>query len=183
MKLNTIIRKKAGILAIAGITALALLAGACGGDDDDDSSGDAADPTNTTAAASPTTAAASPTTAAAADTPEPAGISTIVATDAGDLGVILTTVDGYTLYVFANDVAGAGTSACEEGCAQAWPPLPVVGEPTGGEGVTGELATITRTDGMTQVTYNGKPLHLFVNDASPGDTNGKDVPNWSIATP
>jgi predicted lipoprotein with Yx(FWY)xxD motif len=33
------------------------------------------------------------------------------------------------------------------------------------------------------VTYNGLPLYLFASDAAPGDTNGKDVPNWSIAKP
>jgi predicted lipoprotein with Yx(FWY)xxD motif len=167
-------------LTFGTLAALALLGGACGGDDDDDGD-DGGAPTATSAAASPA-AEASPTTGAA-NTPASGGIATIVTAEAGELGTILTTLDGYTLYVFANDVAGSGTSACEGGCADAWPPLPVAGEPSGGEGVTGELDTITRTDGSVQVTYDGKPLYLFANDAAPGDTNGKDVPNWSVAVP
>jgi predicted lipoprotein with Yx(FWY)xxD motif len=163
-------------LALAGLVALSLVAAACG--DDEDTDDGASEPT-----AGTTTAAASPTTAAAADTPEPgAGIATITTADAGDLGTILTTIDGYTLYVFDNDTAGSGTSACTGGCTSAWPPLPVA-NPTASSDVTGELGSITRDDGSPQATYNGKPLHLFANDASPGDTNGKDVPNWSVATP
>jgi predicted lipoprotein with Yx(FWY)xxD motif len=174
--------KSFGAFAAAGVAALALIIGGCGDDDDDNGDGDGAAPTATTQAASSPAPEASPTTEAASS-PSAGGIATIVTAEAGELGTILTTLDGYTLYFFANDVAGSGASACEGGCAAAWPPLPVAGAPTGGEGVTGELGTITRPDGLTQVTYDGKPLYMFANDASPGDTNGKDVPNWSVATP
>lgn len=173
-------RMNLAALALAATAALTLTFAACGGDDDDDN-GDDAEPTSTRAASSPA-AEASPTTESASS-PAAGGVSTIVTAENAELGTILTTLDGFTLYVFANDVAGSGTSACEGGCASAWPPLPVAGEPSGGEGVTGELDTITRPDGLTQVTYDGKPLYMFVNDAAPGDTNGKDVPNWSVAVP
>jgi predicted lipoprotein with Yx(FWY)xxD motif len=178
MTFGKALRTGASLLAA---TALVLSIAACGDDDDDD--GGTADPTATTAAADPTEESEASPTTEAASTPASGGVATIVTADAGELGTILTTLDGYTLYTFDNDVAGSGTSACEGGCAAAWPPLPVAGEPTGGEGVTGELGTITRGDGSTQVTYEGKPLYLFANDASPGDTNGAAVPNWAVAVP
>ena len=90
---------------------------------------------------------------------------------------------GFSLYFFANDEAGSGISACGSGCIAAWPPLLVDGEPSGDSGATGELGTITRDDGTTQVTYNGLPLYFFVNDVAAGDTNGAEVPNWSLAQP
>lgn len=173
-------RRSLAALALVATAALALTFAACGDDDDDDDggNGDAA-PTSTRAASSPAPAA-SPTTGAA-ESPSAGGSATILTRDAGALGTILTTSDGYTLYTFDNDVAGSGTSACTGGCASAWPPFPVA-DPTA-SGASGELGSITRDDGSPQATYNGKPLYLFANDASPGDTNGKDVPNWSVATP
>ncbi len=165
--------RAAAALMLTAIATIALIGGACSSDDDD------AEPAATIAATEPA-AAASPATDT---TPGPAGFSTIVAARTGDLGTILTTFDGYTLYVFANDVASSGTSACEGGCASAWPPLTFAGEPNAGEGVTGELGEVTRSDGTAQLSYNGMPLYLFASDAAPGDTNGKDVPNWSVAKP
>jgi predicted lipoprotein with Yx(FWY)xxD motif len=168
---------------LAATATLALTFAACGGDDDDDN-GDA-EPTATTAASQDPTAESEETPdTGGASSPAAGGVSTIVTAEDAELGTILTTLDGFTLYTFDNDVAGSGTSACEGGCASAWPPLPIAGgEPTGGEGVTGELDTISRPDGLTQVTYNGKPLYLFANDAAPGDTNGAAVPNWAVAVP
>jgi len=89
-----------------------------------------------------------------------------------------------SLYVFKNDTAGSGTSACNNGCALNWPPLtvPASATPTAGAGVDG-LGTITRDDGTTQVTYDGLPLYRYAADRAPGDENGKSVPNWALAVP
>lgn len=98
------------------------------------------------------------------------------------LGNILTNAQGFTLYVYSKD--SNGTSACTGACAGIWPPLTASGTPTAGSGVTGTLGTITRADGSTQVTYNGKPLYTYVKDTSPGDTTGQGVAGaWSVATP
>lgn len=87
-----------------------------------------------------------------------------------------------TLYTFSND--SPGVSTCKGGCATIWPPLtaPAGQAPTGGAGVTGTLATITRDDGSLQVTYKGMPLYFFHNDSKPGDTNGHYT-SWELVRP
>lgn len=95
---------------------------------------------------------------------------------------ILVNSAGLTLYTFANDTSG--TSSCTGSCATVWPPLPLGnGTPTGGAGVTGTLATITRSDGTKQVTYNGKPLYTFQGDSGTGAISGDGVNSFSVATP
>ncbi len=50
--------------------------------------------------------------------------------------------------------------------------------------MTGTLATITRDDGTTQVTYNGAPLYYFAADEKAGDSAGQGVGGiWFIAAP
>jgi hypothetical protein len=79
---------------------------------------------------------------------------------------------GHTLYLFGKD---SGTiSTCTGACAAAWPPLLATGQPTAGSGANAALlGTTSRSDGGTQVTYNGHPVYLFIKDQSPGDTNGE----------
>jgi len=91
---------------------------------------------------------------------------------------------GMTLYTFDND--SNGESSCYEGCATNWPPFVVDegAEAIGGEGVTGDIGTSARTDGTTQVTYNGAPLYYFSGDSAAGDATGDGVGEvWHIATP
>ena len=98
-------------------------------------------------------------------------------------GPILTGGNGLTLYTHTGD--SATVSTCTGGCATAWPPLTVKGggQPTAASGVTGTLGTLTRDDGSSQVTYNGKPLYFWMNDTKPGDVTGDGVNGFSIATP
>ena len=78
----------------------------------------------------------------------------------------------------------AVTSTCTGRCLTAWPPLTVTAgqQPTAGPGVTGHLGSFTRTDGTTQVTYNGWPLYSWPGDAKPGDATGQGVGGFSVAT-
>ncbi len=101
-----------------------------------------------------------------------------------DYGTYLTDLEGKTLYTFSNDKPGEGTSACYGGCAGAWPPFLVeLGEITYDEDFLGELSFITRTDGSTQLAYNGWPLYYYVGDATAGDANGHGIGNvWFVAT-
>jgi predicted lipoprotein with Yx(FWY)xxD motif len=174
------------VAAIALLAAFAFIGAACGDDDNGD-----ADASPTRSAASPTTGAAGTATSddaaetpAAGETPGAADGDTTVLIADSSLGQILTDADGLTLYTFANDTADSGTSACTGGCVNAWPPAAVTGEPSGPDELTGELGTITRDDGTTQVTYNGLPLYRFVNDTAPGQTNGEGVGGlWTVAKP
>lgn len=84
---------------------------------------------------------------------------------------VLTNARGFTLYWFAADTATR--SACYGTCAGYWPP--VTGTPSKGPGVPGKLATIERSDGTTQITYNGHPLYTYVVDTAPGQASGNNL--------
>jgi predicted lipoprotein with Yx(FWY)xxD motif len=64
-------------------------------------------------------------------------------------------------------------SACQGLCAVYWPPLLTSERPEAGPGVDEDaLGVIVRPDGSHQVTYNGRPLYLFNNDAYIGPVEG-----------
>ncbi len=114
------------------------------------------------------------------------GGATVEAADVGTVGTVLVDgASGLTLYIFTEDVKDSGASVCTGECLVTWPALTVAaGEtPTAGEGVTGELGTITRTDdGSIQVTYNGLPLYFFQGDTAPGQANGV-YELWEVVAP
>lgn len=160
------------ILALLAALLLALGLAGCGDDDDSATTATTADAVSTTAttAATTTTAAAEPT----------AGADVAIATTG--IGDVLVDADGLTLYFFKPD--SEATAACTEGCAQAWPPLAVDGDPAGGDGVDPALlATAAREDGSTQVIYNGHRLYRYSGDKAPGDTTGQGVGDvWYAVT-
>jgi predicted lipoprotein with Yx(FWY)xxD motif len=84
---------------------------------------------------------------------------------------VLTNGKGFTLYSFAPDTASR--SACNGACAAYWPP--VTGSASAGPGVTGTLATITRSDGSKQATYDGHPLYTYIADTAPGQAKGNNI--------
>jgi predicted lipoprotein with Yx(FWY)xxD motif len=49
------------------------------------------------------------------------------------------------------------------------------------------LGTTARSDGTTQVTYNGHPLYYFVGDTKAGDTMGEGSTafgaGWDVLSP
>jgi predicted lipoprotein with Yx(FWY)xxD motif len=146
--------------------------------------------TSAPASAASQPSAAAPSTAAseaAASSGASAATSgaTVEAKQVGSIGMALVAGSkGMTVYTFAKDPKDSGKSACNAGCIDKWPALTVAAgtTPTAGAGVTGKLATITRDDGATQVTYNGLPLYFFANDHAPGDANGVYT-NWSAVKP
>jgi predicted lipoprotein with Yx(FWY)xxD motif len=104
----------------------------------------------------------------------PAKATPTVALAPGKLGKILVGPNGRTLYDFVADKTMAST--CYGACASLWPPLTVSGAPKAGPGVRASLlGTTKRTDGSTEVTYNGHPLYYYVADTKPGDTTGQDA--------
>ncbi len=98
------------------------------------------------------------------------------------LGSFLVDSKGMTLYLYTKDTPN--TSNCYGGCAGYWPPLLTTGAPVAGTGVTASLlGTTNRTDGTTQVTYNGWPLYYYVSDKAAGDTTGENVQGvWFVIT-
>jgi len=84
---------------------------------------------------------------------------------------VVTNAQGFTLYWFVPDTPT--TSACTSTCAVYWPP--VTGTPSAGPGVSGTLGTIHRTDGASQVTYDGHPLYTYIGDNSPGQASGNNI--------
>jgi predicted lipoprotein with Yx(FWY)xxD motif len=145
------------LASTALLAALTVAAAACGGNNNQ-SSGTAA----------PTTTAAQ------------GASGTTVAVASSRLGDILVDGDGRTLYAFTKDKGDQ--SACSGGCATNWPAL--TGTATAGTGVQAALlSTSMQANGDSQVTYDGRPLYYFADDAKPGDTNGQGVGNlWFAVT-
>ena len=166
---------------LGSLAAIALLAAAC-------SSGATASPTTAAVASAP--AASTPVeSAAAVSAPASSAASSGTATAVvvnmatSTLGPVLTGPNGLTLYTRTGDTAT--TSSCTGQCATAWPPLTVAtgASATGGTGVSGTFATLTRADGTIQVTYNGLPLYGWQKDTKPGDVTGQGVGGFSVAKP
>ena len=110
-------------------------------------------------------------TVAAAGGPGPAPAGGTLKTARIGGVMVLTNAQGFTLYWFAPDTATRST--CYGTCAGYWPP--VSGTPSAGPGVTGTLATISRSDGTTQDTYDGHPLYTYVGDTAPGQAFGNNL--------
>lgn len=100
------------------------------------------------------------------------------------VGTYLIGYNGMTLYTYSPDTAGVST--CTGSCAVNWPPYTVTSTANlvAESPVSGTIATLTRADGSTQVTYNGHPLYFYVGDKADGDTNGQGVGGvWFAAKP
>jgi len=96
---------------------------------------------------------------------------------------ILVNLRGLTLYSLSAETNGK--FICKRGCLVDWHPLYVAKgvKPTGPV----KLGTIKRPDnGRRQVTFKGRPLYTFDEDAKAGDVKGegiKDVGVWRAAAP
>jgi len=158
-----------GILATLGVAIALFVIAGCGGSSDSSTSaggggGSAYDGTSTSDTGS---------TAASGGSSDVAGDGIVKTDDNADLGEIIVDSQGFTLYDFHKD---KGTeSACYDACAEVWPPLLTKGDPQGqGATMRSLLGTTQRTDGTTQVTYNGHPVYAYQGDSQPGETNGND---------
>ena len=83
---------------------------------------------------------------------------------------VLTNARGFTLYSFAPDTPTK--SKCNGTCAQNWPP---VKGPATAPGVKGTFATVNRSNGSAQATFDGHPLYTFVGDTAPGQAKGNGL--------
>jgi predicted lipoprotein with Yx(FWY)xxD motif len=106
--------------------------------------------------------------------PAPAGTAATGGLKTATIGgaTVLTNAKGLTLYWFAPDTAAK--SVCYGSCAQYWPP--VTGSAAAhAAGVPGTFGTIKRTDGSSQITYNGHPLYTYIADSGPGQAHGDNL--------
>lgn len=88
-----------------------------------------------------------------------------------NIGTILTSSSGLTLYEFTRDAPSQNGCVKLSGCAAAWPALQSSGTPSAGAGVQASLlSTIRLSGGVKQVTYAGHPLYLFSREDRPGGT-------------
>jgi len=95
------------------------------------------------------------------------------------IGPVLADSKGYTLYWYSKDTMM--TSACTGGCTMAWHPL--TGKPALAMGahLVGKLGTITRSGGVLQATYKGRPLYTYTKDTAPGMTSGNGIAGvWHV---
>ena len=91
-------------------------------------------------------------------------------------GEYLVAGNGFAIYLFKADTRGNARSECEGECLAAWPPVLVDGASVGDQNIRDELlGTMTRTDAMLQLTYNGWPLYFYAEDYDPGAVNGHDI--------
>ena len=167
--MTTILRRRSAVArawipAVAGVAAAAFAVAGCGG-----SSG--GQHTSAYGAPAPTSAASSPAAYGTAPVANGTGAASIHLASS-KLGKILVDSKGDTLYLWQADKGTAST--CNGACASAWPPLTTTRVPVAGSGLSAaKLGTTKRTDGTTEVTYNGHPLYTFVGDSGPGQTTGQ----------
>ena len=152
--------KRSMAVVVAGLVALAVAVAGCGG-------GGSSGTSSSAYGASPSTASA----------PAPGHGRASVKLASTNLGKVLVDAQGRTLYLFEADKGPM--SACDGACASSWPPLTTTGHPTGGPGLTAsKLGTTKRSDGATEVTYNGHPLYTYAGDSAPGQTNGQGLDDY-----
>lgn len=151
---------------VIGMIAAVLLLAACGGDDDTSTSGNGSNDNTTVAESGGDTGAA----------------AALVKTSDSDLGKILTTDQGMTVYAFMNDKNGMPT--CSGACADAWPPVTTDSAQLP-EGLDSSVfSVVTASDGTYQLAAAKHPLYTFANDKAAGDTNGQGVGDvWFVVKP
>ena len=96
--------------------------------------------------------------------------SAVSTKDVGGVGTVLVDSSGQALYASDQEAAG-GKVLCTGACNSFWQPLTAQGNPTGSRAVSGDLGTVNRPDGTTQVTYKRAPVYTFSQD-QPGEVTG-----------
>jgi len=92
-------------------------------------------------------------------------------------GQVLVDANGLTLYTYDKDTK-PGKSECYGVCTASWMPAEAgaIVRPVG------DFTIMTRTDGLRQWAYKGKPLYRYSGDTLVNDTNGFEIsPEWRVA--
>ena len=112
-------------------------------------------------------------------------LPTVKTAQVGDLGRVVVSSSGRTLYHYTDEAKGKVD--CTGACTKLWPPLLVKAgaKPAAGPGVAAsKLGVLKRPDGSLQVTYGGLGLYLYAGDKKVGDANGEAIENsWYAVSP
>jgi predicted lipoprotein with Yx(FWY)xxD motif len=165
-------RRRALLVVPAAVAGLAALA-ACSSSSSSSSSAPSSAPATSSAPASSAPATSSPAAGSSASAGGSSASGAAAATAEGlktaTIGgvTVLTNAKGFALYSFAPDTATK--SACTGACAAAWPPQPATAT------AKSPYTTIKRSDGSTQLVFDGHPLYTYIADTSPGTASGNGV--------
>lgn len=168
-------------LAVVSLAVVTLCTAVCGGCSSSTKTTGQASSSSAAMQSAMTSASASPSASTGAS-----GGASIAVASVGKFGDILVDSQGKTLYLFEKDTSS--TSTCYDACATAWPPALTAGAPAAVNGADqAKLSTTARTDGKTQIVYNGHPLYYFEGDKAKGDTNGEESSafgaKWYVVNP
>jgi predicted lipoprotein with Yx(FWY)xxD motif len=88
---------------------------------------------------------------------------TVITSGDSEFGTMLFNKDGQAIYIW--ELEQSSSAECYGDCAKAWPPVLTNGAPRAMASVSSNLlGTTKRTDGTTQVTYNGHPLYYYAHE-------------------
>lgn len=98
---------------------------------------------------------------------------TVITSGDSEFGTILFDDEGQAIYIW--ELEESAEAECYGDCAEAWPPVLTDGTPVAtGSVSSGLLGTTERTDGTTQVTYNGHPLYYYAHEG-PGEVKCHNI--------
>ncbi len=98
---------------------------------------------------------------------------TTIKTGNSEYGPMLFDSRGQAIYIF--ELEESSKAECYGSCAKSWPPVLTDGDPVASGNVDAKLlGTTKRTDGTTQVTYNGHPLYFYANE-KPGEVECHNI--------
>lgn len=100
-------------------------------------------------------------------TPQPTALVQTVVNDEGEK--LIATGTGNTLYVFDRDLNQA-QPVCNATCAEVWPPYLISDDET--KALQSPLGSIKRTNGQSQLTYEGRPVYTYAFDRHAADDKG-----------
>jgi len=98
---------------------------------------------------------------------------TVITTGDSEFGTMLFDDKEQAIYIW--EVEESAKAECYDDCAEAWPPVLTDAAPVANGDVKSDLlGTTERTDGTTQVTYNGHPLYYYAHE-KPGEVKCHNV--------
>ncbi|HMA04850.1 MAG TPA: hypothetical protein VKO45_02875, partial [Methanomicrobiales archaeon] len=99
---------------------------------------------------------------------------TVMIASRPETGAFLTDSTGRALYIWLKDTT-LGDSACRGTCAATWPPFSASTLVVPSALSLTDFSTFTRSDGMRQTAFMGRPLYYYSLDKDAGDLYGQGI--------